>query len=175
MTAPLPSPGFRPAPARMLPLTVPPGLRLRGLEAERLRLAWAPKASGDALDFSLSPHIWLHGTGDYLASVTASVPTATGAETDLTVLWSTLIHGAVCVFLGGGAPGTEQEVLVCVTTQQGRSLVQPVSVAILPTTPAAIPPSVPHLADGTPVPPNAMALPDGSILIGPSGQPYLIA
>nr|WP_298794640.1 hypothetical protein [uncultured Acetobacter sp.] len=175
MTAPLPSPGWQPAPARTIPLALPPGLRLRGLVAEDVRLAWAPKASGDNLDFTLTPHTWLHGTGDYLASVTASVLTATGAQTDLTVLWATLLHGKACIFLGGGIPGTVQEVQVSLTTQQGRSLVQPVSVAILANTSASARQPVPHLADGTPVPPNAIALPDGSILTGQAGSPYLIA
>lgn len=175
MTAPLPSPNWRPAPARMLPLTLPPGLRLRGLVAQEVCLAWAPKASGDNLDFTLNPKNWLHGTGDYLASVTASVLTATGAPTDLTVLWATVLHGMACIFLGGGPPGTVQQVQVSVTTQQGRCLVQPVAVAILADTPATAPQPVPCLADGTPVPPNAMALPGGVILTGPSGTPYLIA
>ncbi|GAN69273.1 phage fiber-tail adaptor protein [Acetobacter orleanensis] len=175
MTAPLPSPNWQPAAARTIPLTRPPGLRLRGLVAEEVCLAWAPKASGDNLDFTLDPQSWLCGTGDYLASVQADVLTATGTSTDLTVVWTTLLHGMACVFLGGGVPGTVQQVRVAVTTQQGRSLVQPIAVAILAEAPAAEPQPVPCLADGTPVPPNAIALPGGAILTGPSGTPYLIA
>lgn len=57
----------------------------------------------------------------------------------------------------------------------GAQLVQPISVAILADTPAAQAQPVPRLADGTPVPPNALALPGGAILTSPSGTPYLIA
>lgn len=175
MIAPLPSPNWQPAVARTIPLTLPPGLRLRGLVAEDVCLAWAPKSSGDNLDFALDPKNWLSGTGDYLSSVTADVLTATGAATDLTVLWVTLLHGTACIFLGGGVPGTVQQVRVAVTTRQGRRLVQSVLVSIVANAPAALPEPVPCLPDGTPVPPNAIALPGGAILTGPSGTPYLIA
>lgn len=174
MTAPLASPNWQAAPARTIPFTLPPGLRLRGLVAEELCLSWVPKASGDNLDFTLDPTGWLWGTGDYLASVKADVLTVTGAATDLAVLWTTVLHGMACIFLGGGIPDTVQQVQVAVTTQQGRSLVQTVSIAILADAPAALPQAVPRLTDGTPIPPNAITLPGGAILTDPSGVPYLI-
>ncbi|KGB24724.1 hypothetical protein [Acetobacter tropicalis] len=47
--------------------------------------------------------------------------------------------------------------------------------AISSTLSAASAQPVPTLPDGTPVPPNAIQLPDGSILTDDNGQPYLIA
>ncbi|GAN63202.1 hypothetical protein AA0313_0909 [Acetobacter indonesiensis NRIC 0313] len=175
MTAPLLSPNWCPAPARCIPLAVPAGLRLRGLVGQAVTLSWAPKSSADTLDFTLDPTDWLQGTGDYLASVSATVPTATGQTADLTVLWASLINGMACLFLGGGVPGTVQTVMVRVTTQQGRSLCQPVSLAITATGAATVAATVPTLPDGTPVPPNALALSDAVILTTESGHPYLLA
>lgn len=175
MIAPLPSTGWQPAPARTLPVAVPASLRLRGLLGQTVALAWAPKASADTLDFTLDATEWLRGTGDYLASVAANVPTAAGQETDMRVLWATLVNGMACLFLSGGAPGTVQTVLVSVTTQQGRSLSQPVSVAIHSTSPATPAATAPSLPDGTAVPPNALALSNTVILTTESGCPYLLA
>lgn len=146
MTAPLLSPNWCPAAARCIPLAVPAGLRLRGLVGQAVMLSWAPKSSADTLDFTLDPTDWLQGTGDYLASVSAAVPTATG-----------------------------QTVMVRVTTQQGRRLCQPVSLAITATGAATVAATVPSLPDGTPVPPNALALSDVVILTTESGHPYLLA
>ncbi|MGO3518090.1 MAG: phage fiber-tail adaptor protein [Acetobacter cibinongensis] len=175
MTAPLPSPGWQPAPERSVPLGLAPSLRVRGLLAESLSLSWCPKSSADTLDFSLDATAWLQDTTDYLASISATVSSATGLPTDLRVQWVSLVSGMACLFLAGGAPGTIQTVLVTLGTQQGRSLTQPVRIAILPDVPATQPPAPPQLPDGTPVPPNALALSSSVVLTADNGKPYLIA
>nr|WP_244284957.1 hypothetical protein [Acetobacter persici] len=110
-----------------------------------------------------------------MASVSAGVPTATGSATDLAVLWTSIVNGLACVFLGGGPPGTTQTVRVTVGTQQGRTISQDVALAISTYSTATSAGTVPTLPDGTPVPPNAIRLPNGSILTDNSGQPYLFA
>lgn len=175
MTAPLPSPGWQPAPERILPLGLAPSLRVRGLLAENLCLSWCPKSSADTLDFTLEATAWLRNTSDYLASISATVPSATGQPTDLHVQWASLVSGMACLFLAGGVPGSVQTVLVTLGTQQGRSLTQPVRLAIVPDVPASPPGESPHLPDGTPVPPNALALSSSVVLTADNGKPYLIA
>ncbi|MBS0961139.1 phage fiber-tail adaptor protein [Acetobacter thailandicus] len=175
MTAPLLSPGWRPSPARMIKLAAVPDLRLRGLVACQAQLSWAPKSGADNLDFSLDASGWLKGTEDYLACVSACVPTVTGLETDLRVLWATVMSGLACFFLGGGIPGTVQTVQLTLVTQQGRRLTLPVSVAIRTDSAAAPPVCVPHLADGTPLPPNTLSLQNDVALTTNDGKPYLIA
>ncbi|GLH29744.1 hypothetical protein WSS15_23940 [Acetobacter pasteurianus] len=163
MTAPIPSPIWQPAASRVIPIAAPANLRTRGLVPEIVTLSWAPKSSADHFDFSLDLSEILSCTGDYVASVSASVPTATGVAADLAVLWTSIVNGLACVFLGGGEPGTTQTVSVEITTQQGRIISQDVLIAIASGV-ASTPNPVPTLADGTPVPPNAMRLPDKSIL-----------
>lgn len=175
MTAPIPSPTWQPAAARVIPIAAPANLRTRGLVPEIVTLSWAPKSSAEQFDFSLDLSGMLECTGDYAASVLASIPTATGMKTDLTVLWVSIVNGLACVFLGGGQPGTTQTVRVSITTQQGRVIVQDIQLAIDVFSEPATPQPVPTLPDGTPVPPNAIRLPDGSILTDDNGQPYIIA
>lgn len=57
-----------------------------------------------------------------------------------------------------------QTVRVTVTTQQGRVICQDVQIAISAGFPGATSGAVPALSDGTPIPPNALRLPDNSIL-----------
>lgn len=169
MTAPIPSPIWQPAASRVIPIAAPANLRTRGLVPEIVTLSWAPKSSADRFDFSLDLSEILSCTGDYVASVSASVPTAAGSETDLAALWTSIVNGLACVFLGGGPPGSTQTVRVTVGTQQGRVITQDVALAINAysvATPAGQPPT---LTDGTPIPPNAMRLPGGGVLtLGPS-------
>ncbi|WP_456304458.1 phage fiber-tail adaptor protein [Acetobacter senegalensis] len=175
MIAPIPSPIWQPAAARVIPISAPANLRTRGLVPEIVTLSWAPKSSADNFDFSLDLSEILSCTADYIASVTARVTTATGSGSDLVVLWVSIVNGLACVFLGSGLPGTTQTVRVVVGTQQGRVIAQEVLLSINSYSQATSPQPVPTLPDGTPVPPNAIRLPDGSILTDDNGQPYIIA
>lgn len=177
MIAPIPSPTWQPAAARVIPMVAPANLRTRGLVPEIVTLSWAPKSSAEQFDFSLDLTGILECTGDYAASVLASIPTATGTATDLTVLWVSIVNGLACVFLGGGQPGTTQTVRVSVTTQQGRVIYQDILLAIDVFSEPAPAQPVPTLPDGTPVPPNAMRLPAAlSILTDDqTGLPFIIA
>ncbi len=167
-------PGWQPASARVLPVMITPGLCLRGQLAEQVVQAWPARSSADALDYTLTPAAWLQGTGDTLASVTASVLTATGQNTDLAVLWVSIIQGMACVFLGSGPPDTVQTVQMVLHTVQGRSVTVNVQLYIGTESAATLPPRVPTLADGTPIPPNALLAPQ-VVIITPTGQPYLLA
>lgn len=135
--------------------------------------AW-PTGRADALDYTLTPAAWLEGTGDTLASVTASVPTATGQDTDMAVLWVTIIQGMASVFLGSGPPDTVQTVQMVLHTVQGRSVTVSMQLYISTESAATLPPQVPTLPDGTPIPPNALLAPQG-VITTPTGQPYLLA
>lgn len=163
MTAPIPSPIWQPACARTIAIPEATNLRARGLVASTILLSWAPKSSAENFDFSLDASEILCCTNDYIAHVSASVPTAQGVPTDLSVSWCSIVNGLACVFLGGGDPGTTQTVNIEITTQQGRVISQDVLIAIASGTISA-PNPVPALSDGTPVPPNAIRLPDSSIL-----------
>ncbi|WP_208729155.1 phage fiber-tail adaptor protein [Acetobacter oryzoeni] len=148
----------------MIPIAPPANLRARGLVPDVIIIAWAPKPSVDRFDFSLDLSAVLRCTGDYAASASVSVPTATGSNDDLEVLWVTIVNGLVSVFLGSGPPDTMQTVRVTVTTQQGRVICQDVQLAISAGFSGATSGAVPVLPDGTPVPPNAMRAPSGTIL-----------
>ncbi|RCL09353.1 hypothetical protein BJI49_02895 [Acetobacter pasteurianus] len=126
-------------------------------------LVWPKKNSAENFDFSLDASEVLRGTNDYIAHVSASVTTAQGLSTDISVSWCSIVNGLACVFLGGGEPGTTQTVNLEITTQQGRVISQDVFIAIVSGVASAAKP-VPALSDGTPVPPNALRLPDKSIL-----------
>lgn len=163
MTAPIPSPIWQPACARTIAIPEATNLRARGLVASTILLSWAPKSSAENFDFSLDASKILCCTNDYISHVSASVLTAQGLPTDLSVSWCSIVNGLACVFLGGGDPGTTQTVNVKITTQQGRVILQDVLIAIANGT-ASAPNPVPTFPDGTPVPPNALRLPDNSIL-----------
>lgn len=174
MIPPILSPGWEPATERML--SIPAPHRIRGLgPTPSPQLTLRPKSSKDNLDYGLCPKQWLEGTTDHATHVAATVLTATGDQTDLAVSWASLVSGLPVLFLGGGQPGTVQTLQVTITTQQGRVWSAPVSIAISSILEAASPLPVPTLPDGTTVPPNAIQLPDGTILIDPMGKPYLIA
>lgn len=163
MTPPIPSPIWQPACARTIVISEPTNLRARGLVASIIPLSWAPKSSAENFDFSLNASEILCCTNDYISHVSASVLTAQGLPTDLSVSWCSIVNGLACVFLGGGEPGTTQTVNVEITTRQGRLISQDVCIAISSGIGRA-PNPVPILSDGTPVPPNALRLPDNFIL-----------
>lgn len=176
MTAPIPSPVWQPAASRVIPIAAPANLRTRGLVPEIVTLSWAPKSSADHFDFSLDLSEILSQTGDYLAAVErVEIPTASGLTTQLTVLWSSVVQGLACVMLAGGAPGVTEQIVVYVVTQHGRRLAPRIELAITNETDATVPTLPPIMSGGIPVQPNAIALPDGSILTDPNGLPYLIA
>lgn len=170
---PLPSPIWQPSISRTLILPAPSLLRSAPTYPSSF-LVWPKKNSAENFDFSLDASEVLRGTNDYIAHVSASVTTAQGLPTDLSVSWCSIVNGLACVFLGGGEPGTTQTVNVEITTQQGRIISQDVLIAIVSGA-ASAPNPVPTLSDGTPIPPNAMRLPEGSILLADNGQPLLIA
>ncbi|MFT9064578.1 MAG: hypothetical protein ABF430_12310 [Acetobacter persici] len=176
MTAPIPSPVWQPAASRVIPIAAPANLRTRGLVPEIVTLSWAPKSSADHFDFSLDLSAILDQTGDHLAAIEqVDIPTASGLPTELTVLWSSVVQGLACIMLGGGSPGEIEQIVVYVVTQQGRRLAPRVELAITAATDATTPTPAPTMPGDIPVPPNAIQLPDGTILTGPGGRPYLIA
>lgn len=176
MTAPIPSPIWQPAASRVIPIVAPANLRARGLVPEIVTLSWAPKSSADHFDFSLDLSAILSQTGDYLAAIErVEIPTASGLATQLTVLWSSVVQGLTCIMLGGGSPGITEQIVVYAVTQQGRRLAPRINLAITSETEATEPTPAPTMAGGIPVPPNAIQLPDGTVLTDPDGRPYLIA
>ncbi|MCG4261396.1 hypothetical protein K6W36_12550 [Acetobacter senegalensis] len=176
MIAPIPSPIWQPAAARVIPISAPANLRTRGLVPEIVTLSWAPKSSADHFDFSLDMSEILDATGDHIAFIErVDIPTASGDPTQLTVLWSSIVNGLACIMLGGGTPGETEEVIVYVVTQQGRRLAPKVLLAVTSETAATVPNPAPTMSSGVPVPPNAIQLPSVSILTDDNGQPYLIA
>lgn len=176
MIAPIPSPTWQPAAARVIPISAPANLRTRGLVPEIVTLSWAPKSSADHFDFSLDLSAILDATGDHIAAIErVDIPTASGDPTQLAVLWSSIVNGLACIMLGGGTPGEIEEIVVYVVTQQGRRLAPKVLLAITSETAATEPTPAPTMGNGIPVPPNAIRLPSGFILTDNNGKPYLIA
>lgn len=176
MTAPIPSPIWQPACARIIPISPSANLRERGLVPSITVQSWAPKSAADHFDFSLTLSEILSDTEDYIARILrVDIPTASGSPTDLTVLWSSIVNGMACVMLGGGEPGTTQTIVVYALTQQGRRLATRIELAITTETDAVEPTPAPTLPSSVPVPPNAIQLLDEAILLDAAGQPYLIA
>ncbi|WP_456304105.1 phage fiber-tail adaptor protein [Acetobacter pasteurianus] len=163
MPPPIPFPIWQPAWAQTIVIPEPTNLRARGLVASIIPLSWAPKSSAKNFDFSLNASEILCCTNDYIFHVSASVLTAQGLPTDLSVSWCSIVDGLTCVLLGGGEPGTTQTVNVEITTQQGRVISQDVLIAIVSGV-ASIANPVTEFSDRNPVISNALRLPDNSIL-----------
>ena len=164
MTPPIRSPVWRPSPVRTVVITPPTFIRARGLVQKVMPLSWGLKTSADNLDYYLDASELLCCTKDYIASVTATPIASSGGEPDVAVSWVSIIDGMAALFLGGGTPGTVQQIQVDMTTQQGRVISQPMLVEIASDGVKADPEPVPTLSDGTPIPPNALLTPDGDVV-----------
>lgn len=172
MTAPIPSPIWQPAASRVIPIAAPANLRTRGLVPEIVVLSWAPKLSSENFDFSLCACEYLKGTGDYLASVSVEI---TGPDNALVASWASIVNGMACVFLGSGTPGGLYSVNARCLTQQGRVIPANVALSIDRSGVSTPPQPVPTLPDGTGIAPNAVQIPDTSILTDDSGTPFIFA
>lgn len=175
MIPPIPSPGWSPAPGRTLLIPNPDQVR-GAIIAPPSLLVWNKKTSSDNLDFSLDPSEWLDGTDDYLSRIElVEVTTAAGEDVDMKCLWSSIVSGMACMMFGGGQSGSQQTIHVHLLTQQGRRHAVSVILPVIGLLPSAQPQVTPQLEDATPVPPNAIQLPDESILLDESGELLLIA
>ena len=173
------SPGWTASPARTLSLALPAGSALRGVRTAAGPLSFVGKSAADALDFALDASALLSDGGDALAGGQATVPVL-DPSTDLQVLWCTILSGQLVVFLAGGAPGSTTTIQLLLVTTAGRRRIENVQIQIdensLATAPVPAPQlELPAAAGTVPIPPNAVTLPDGSILTDSSGQPYLLA
>lgn len=172
------SPGWTASAARTVVLSAPSSVAFRGLSVAQVALVWPGKASADCLDCSLDVAAWLAETGDALAGLEVTFP-APVVATDLQVLWCTILSGQPVIFLGGGQPGTSVPVQILLITVAGRRHLEQVQMPINSDGQATVPMAVPQLvllAGGmTPIPPNAIALPNGRILTNDAGMPYLLA
>lgn len=139
-------------------------------------LAWPPKASADNLEYGLDCTAWLQEGGDTLGTISVQV-----TPDGMTVGWPTVMRDPVTsrvyavVYLGGGNAGETYTITFGLRTIQGRTKTETVSLSVNGLSEHCDTVNVPRLSDGTPVPPNAIRLPDGSILTDDNGQPYLIA
>lgn len=131
--------------------------------------AWSSKASADNLDYAIDCTAWLASGNDTLASVQAWVSDGDGALVVLSPGWSSIMRDAgsgrvyAVIWLGGGTPSSLYSVEIVLTTLAGRQITASVYMPINALSGADANP-VPELSDGTPVPPNALRLPDKSIL-----------
>lgn len=172
------SPGWTPSPARTIAIPAP--LPQRGVLTAALPLAWPAKPSSDCLDYVIDPTAWLAEVDDGLAGASVSAP-APASLTDLQVVWCSIISGLVVALVGGGVPGGSVPLLIVLTTIAGRRHLLQVTMPITNdgiATAAELAPQLqlPGIPGATvPIAPNAMRLPDGSILTGPTGLPYLLA
>ncbi|WP_456303909.1 phage fiber-tail adaptor protein [Acetobacter cibinongensis] len=141
--------------------------------AEAIIIAPA-KHSADSVDYTLEPASWLSGTGDHISQCLVSVRPDCD-DGNFTICWSTVVNGQASFFVGGGVPSAAYFVLCDIQTQQGRFKRISVTIPVVAYSPQSPARPVPTLPDGTPVPPNAIQLPDGSILTDDSGTPFIIA
>jgi len=151
------------------------GFASRGLVSATASPSWAAKSSADNVDYALSVERWLGEVGDRLISCVATVLTGTGDPADLRVSWATIISDRAVFFLGGGPAGTVQMVRIDLATSSGRRRSVSVRIPINGATSGQQAASVPTMTSGVPIPPNAIRLPDGNILVDDEGNPYLIA
>ncbi|WP_143216409.1 hypothetical protein [Acetobacter sp. DmW_043] len=94
-----------------------------------------------------------------------SIANKTNDPSELTILWTSIVNGLACVFLGGGITDTIRSLTVTAATRNGLTLSTTVELTIFGSdncTPCLC--DYPTLPDGTDIPPNAMVLPCGSIL-----------
>ena len=172
------SPGWSASPARTVALAAPSAAPLRGISIAPLPPAWPAKSSADCLDVALDVAAWLAETGDSLAGLAVTAPSP-ASPTDPRVLWCTILSGQPVLFVGGGQPGTTVPVQVLLITSAGRRHAEQVQLPINAATPPTAPAPAPQLAmpggGAWPIPPNAVALPDGSILTDDAGTPFLFA
>ncbi|MBS1003156.1 phage fiber-tail adaptor protein [Acetobacter thailandicus] len=166
MTNPITSGRWSPSSARTIEAGAPVNLRARGLLAEITPLSLAPKNSGDVLDFSVDFSALFDSNTDALSKVcSVSIANKTNDPSELTILWTSIVNGLACVFLGGGITDTIRSLTVTAATRNGLTLSTTVELAIIGSdncTPCLC--DYQTLPDGTGIPPNAMVLPGGSIL-----------
>lgn len=168
--------GWMPDPTRTMEVA-PPQVVVRGLGSAPVPLVLPAMASADVLDYALDCSGWLAQAGDALNHVAASTATPVLA-TDLQILWCTVVAGQPVMLLAGGTPGSVVLLELTMDTTAGRRLVQSLKLPINSDSPATVPPSVPQMQVGAArqgVPPNAMRLPGGAVLINSSGLPFLLA
>lgn len=143
--------------------------------------AWSSKASADNLDYAIDCTAWLASGNDTLASVQAWVSDGDGSLVVLAPGWSSIMRdessGEVyaVIWLGGGTPSSLYSVEIILTTLSGRQVTESVYMPINSLSSGTAPNPVPTLADGTPVPPNAMRDSDASILLDDNGSPLIFA
>lgn len=132
--------------------------------------AWSSKASADNLDYAIDCTAWLASGNDTLASVQAWVSDGDGSLVVLAPGWSSIMRDAgsgrvyAVIWLGGGTPSSLYSVEIVLATLSGRQITASVYMPINALSAGADANPVPKLSDGTPVPPNALRLPDNSIL-----------
>lgn len=149
----------------------------RGLGSAPVPLVLAAMASADVLDYAMDVSHWLRQEGDTLHHLRVSVA-APVLDTDLQVLWATVIEGHPVFLLAGGTPGSLVPIEVTLDSTTGRRLVQLLRLPINTDSPATVPPSVPQMLVGGAaqgIPPNAMRLPGGAVLVNDAGLPFLLA
>lgn len=107
--------------ARTILFPVPGDCALRGVSVRPFPRAWAPKAAGDALDYSVDYTPWLTDCSDTISAIAVkdvSVAPATGLSID----WAAFVNGVVSLGLSGGLPRLAYEILLTVTTAQKRTI-----------------------------------------------------
>ena len=171
MTNPITSGRWSPSSARTIEAVAPVNLRARGLLAEITPLSLAPKNSGDVLDFSVDFSALFDSNTDALSKVcSVSIANKTNDPSELTILWTSIVNGLACVFLGGGITDTMRSLTVTAATRNGLTLSTTVELAIIGSdncTPCLC--DYQTLPDGTGIPPNAVILPGDVVLtMGPS-------
>lgn len=143
--------------------------------------AWPSKSSADNLDYAIDCTKWLEACSDRLVSAQASIDGGDGALSILSNGWNSIMRGPTTgrtyavIWLGGGTPSALYTIHIVLGTASGRQIEQFLYLPINGISSSKAPRPVPTLPDGTPVPPNAIRLPDGSILTDDNGQPYIIA
>lgn len=167
-------PGVTVATARTLRLRASSTPPLWGVRLPAIPQSWVPKSPTDVLEYALDPVRWLADSGDVLDQITAIVPDR-ASDADLTVLWAAKVNGLAVVCLAGGLPGTTVPVQVSLKTVSGRQHTERVFVVINADSSAQPVTPGPTLPDGSPIPPNAIRLPDGSILTTDDNRPLLLA
>lgn len=166
------SPGWTNSPSRTVNLPLG-SLTNRDISQPLAPLSWGSKNSENNIDYYLDPQLALNEVSDALLSAEVSVDK--GSATDLEIVLATLINGMLMVILGGGELGNTYTIGVKLFTRMGRILYQPMVISIGFYGEEAAAKSPPKTTNGVSIPPNAIRLPSGDILLDEkTGLPLII-
>lgn len=101
----------------------------------------AAKSSADILDYTFDLTAWIGNTGDTILTPVTIFPPQIPDPYSVSAVWAEVNGNLVTLLLASGQPGMMAGLGILINTQQGRSIVIPISIIITNTSPPTLPPA----------------------------------